>query len=93
MRPERLLLVLLVLLLPIPGHVAAEETAAVHILKVAAPIAPGVAGFVADALEVADLEKAAQHRSILITLTVILAGVPVILGILRLLEGRHKRTL
>ena len=59
MRPERLLLVLLVLLLPIPGHVAAEETAAVHILKVAAPIAPGVAGFVADALEAADREKAA----------------------------------
>ena len=47
------------LLLPIPGHVAAEETAAVHILKVAAPIAPGVAGFVADALEAADREKAA----------------------------------
>ena len=59
MRPERRLLALLVLLLAIPGHVAAEETAAVHILKVAAPIAPGVAGFVADALEAADREKAA----------------------------------
>jgi len=59
MRPERLLLALLVLLLAIPGHVAAEETAAVHILKLAAPIAPGVAGFVADALEAADREKAA----------------------------------
>ena len=59
MRPERLLLALLVLLLAIPGHVAAEETAAVHILKVAAPIGPGVAGFVADALEAADQEKAA----------------------------------
>jgi len=58
MRPERLLLALLVLLLAIPGHVAAEETAAVHILKVAAPIGPGVAGFVADALEAADREKA-----------------------------------
>ena len=50
MRPERLLLALLALLLAIPGHVAAEETAAVHILKLAAPIAPGVAGFVVDAL-------------------------------------------
>ena len=59
MRPERLLLVLLVLLLAIPGHVAAEETAAVHILKVAAPIGPGVAGFVADALDAADRENAA----------------------------------
>ncbi len=59
MRPERLLLVLLVLLLAIPGHVSAEETAAVHILKVAAPIGPGVAGFVADALAAADREKAA----------------------------------
>jgi membrane-bound serine protease (ClpP class) len=59
MRPERLLLALLVLLLAIPGHAAAAETAAVHILKVAAPIAPGVAGFVADALEAADREKAA----------------------------------
>jgi membrane-bound serine protease (ClpP class) len=59
MRPERLLLALLVLLLAIPGHVAAEETAAVHILKLAAPIAPGVAGFVADALAAADREKAA----------------------------------
>jgi membrane-bound serine protease (ClpP class) len=59
MRPERLLLALLVLLLAIPGHVAAEETAAVHILKLAAPIGPGVAGFVADALEAADREKAA----------------------------------
>jgi membrane-bound serine protease (ClpP class) len=59
MRPERLLLALLVLLLAIPGHVAAAETAAVHILKLAAPIAPGVAGFVADALEAADREKAA----------------------------------
>ena len=59
MRPERRLLALLVLLLAIPGHVAADETAAVHILKVAAPIAPGVAGFVADALEAADREKAA----------------------------------
>jgi membrane-bound serine protease (ClpP class) len=59
MRPERLLLALLVLLLTIPGHVAAEETAAVHILKLAAPIAPGVAGFVVDALEAADREKAA----------------------------------
>jgi len=59
MRPERLLLALLVLLLAIPGHVAAEETAAVHILKVAAPIGPGVAGFVADALDAADRENAA----------------------------------
>jgi len=59
MRPERLLLVLLMLLLAIPGHVAAEETAAVHILKVAAPIGPGVAGFVADALDAADRENAA----------------------------------
>jgi membrane-bound serine protease (ClpP class) len=59
MRPERFLLALLVLLLAIPGHVAAEETAAVHILKLAAPIAPGVAGFVADALAAADREKAA----------------------------------
>ena len=59
MRPERLLLALLVLLLATSGHAAAAETAAVHILKVAAPIAPGVAGFVADALEAADREKAA----------------------------------
>jgi len=59
MRPERLLLVLLMLPLAIPGHVAAEETAAVHILKVAAPIGPGVAGFVADALDAADRENAA----------------------------------
>lgn len=59
MRLERLLLALLVLLLATPGHTAAAETAAVHILKVAAPIAPGVAGFVVDALEAADREKAA----------------------------------
>jgi membrane-bound serine protease (ClpP class) len=59
MRPERLLLALLVLLLAIPGHVAAEKPAAVHILKIAAPIGPGVAGFVADALAAADREKAA----------------------------------
>lgn len=59
MRPERLLLALLVLLLAIPVHVAAEKGAAVHILKIAAPIGPGVAGFVADALEAADRENAA----------------------------------
>ncbi len=59
MRPERLLLALLVLLLAIPGHVAAEKAAAVHILKVAAPIGPGVAGFVAEALDAADSENAA----------------------------------
>ena len=59
MRPEKLLLALLVLLLAISGHVAADKTAAVHILKVAAPIGPGVAGFVADALDAADRENAA----------------------------------
>jgi len=59
MRPERLLLALLVLLLAIPVHVAAEKGAAVHILKIAAPIGPGVAGFVADAIEAADRENAA----------------------------------
>ena len=59
MRPERFLLALLVMLLAIPVHVAAEKAAAVHILKVAAPIGPGVAGFVAEALDAADSENAA----------------------------------
>ena len=59
MRPERLLLVVLVLLLGVPGNVAAEETPAVHILKIVAPIGPGVADFVVDALETADRENAA----------------------------------
>ena len=59
MRPERLLLVVLVLLLGVPGNVAAEKTPAVHILKIVAPIGPGVADFVVDALETADRENAA----------------------------------
>jgi len=59
MRLERLLLVVLVLILGLPGHVGAEKTPAVHILKVVAPIGPGVADFVAEALETADRENAA----------------------------------
>ena len=59
MRLERLLLVVLVFLLGVPGNVAAEKTPAVHILKIVAPIGPGVADFVVDALETADRENAA----------------------------------
>jgi membrane-bound serine protease (ClpP class) len=59
MRLERLILVALLLLLGVSAHVAAQKTPAVHILKVSAPIGPGVADFVVDALETADRENAA----------------------------------
>jgi len=60
MRTERSLLIIVVaVLLGLWGTAAAEEAPAVHVLNIAAPIGPGVADFVEDALEAADRDKAA----------------------------------
>jgi membrane-bound serine protease (ClpP class) len=59
MRLERLLAVVLVMMLVGSGQAAAEETRAVHILNLAAPIGPGVADFIDGAIDAADRENAA----------------------------------
>ncbi len=57
---RRLLIIVVAVLLGLWGTTAAaQETPAVHVLTIAAPISPGVADFVEDALEDADRENAA----------------------------------
>lgn len=56
---RRLLVVSLLLLLGVPSLGASETIPAVHIVKIVAPIGPGVADFVKDALDTADRETAA----------------------------------
>ncbi len=56
---RRLLVVILLLLMGVPGIIASETIPAVHIVEIAAPIGPGVADFVKDALATADRENAA----------------------------------
>ena len=58
MRPERLLTAVLLILLAFAGRAGAEANA-VHVIKVAAPIGPGVADFVDEAIDAADRENAA----------------------------------
>lgn len=60
MRFERSLLIIVVaVLLGLWGMATAQQTPAVHVLTIAAPIGPGVADFVEDALEDADRANAA----------------------------------
>ena len=61
MRPESLWLAIIMAmaLLGLAGSAVAQDEPAVHILTVAAPIAPGVEDFIAGALKTADAENAA----------------------------------
>jgi membrane-bound serine protease (ClpP class) len=59
MRPERLLMTLMVILLAFSCPAAAEEPPAVHIVRVAAPIGPGIADYIDGAIADADREGAA----------------------------------
>ena len=59
MRPERFMALLPLMMLFLLGQAAAQETPAVHIVKVAAPIGSGIADFIEGAIDTADEENAA----------------------------------